>query len=94
MFKPRPFREWEEDLDDDETYKHLPKTAKELHECMLKKIGYAFCYFNYLNKGWDEVQQNRVMKLIEEHCNDWYQDDVKVMRERVYMFDDEIENMC
>lgn len=93
-FKCRPFHDIEVDLDADETYDHLPKTVKELHDRMLKKIGYAYCYFNFLNTWWPKDQQDRVMKLIEEHCNDWYQNDIKILRERVFMFEDEIENMC
>lgn len=92
-FKTRPFGD-EVDLDSDETYSHLPTTVTELHDRMLENIGYSYCYFNFLNKNWSITQQNRVNKLINEYCNDWYQTDPKVLRERVFMFEDETENMC
>lgn len=37
----------EVDLDNPETYKHLPNNAKELDGMMLKEIGYVICYMDY-----------------------------------------------
>jgi hypothetical protein len=42
----------------------------------------------------DGGQKKRVLELIDEYCKDWYQEDVKIIRERVFMFQNEIENMC
>jgi len=42
----RPFGP-EVDLDNPETYKHLPQTIEELNDRMLKNIGYATCYMDY-----------------------------------------------
>ena len=92
-FKSRPFGT-EFDLDADETYDYLPKSANELQNYMMKRIGYSYCYFKYLNNPWSETQQKRVEKLIKEFCDDWYNTDIKVLRERCFMFDNEIENMC
>jgi hypothetical protein len=35
------------DLDDPETYKHLPKTRKLLRNLMFREIGYALVYMDY-----------------------------------------------
>ena len=44
-FKQR--MEPEVDLDNPKTYKHLPKTDRELDDLMLQKIGYALVYMDY-----------------------------------------------
>lgn len=92
-FKTSPFGHIV-DLDSDETYDYLPKTVSELQNYMMKSIGYAYCYFKYLRNPWDKAQEERVEKLIKEFCDDWYNTDIKVLRERCFMFDDETENMC
>lgn len=37
----------EVDLDNPETYNHLPQTINELNDRMLKNIGYVTCYMDY-----------------------------------------------
>jgi hypothetical protein len=94
-FKSSPFGE-EVDLDDLNTYNHLRKL-------MFEEIGYSFCYMNYWHKdifdnkitsGKD--QRKRVLALVKEftkgensnkHNLDWY-------KRQVFLFQNEIENMC
>jgi len=91
----------EVDLDSPKTYKHLPKTTKELDALMFKEIGYALCYMDYFHKDWysgkrGDGQRKRVYKLIKAFTKDrknnytnkiWY-------KEQIFLFQDEIENMC
>lgn len=99
-FKCAPFGDYKVDLDDPKTYKHLPKTTKELDNLMFKQIGYALCYMNNFHpdvfKKNDGGQKKRVKKLIQAFCDNrssnyenlaWYQ-------EQVFLFQDETENMC
>jgi len=84
------------DLDIDETYAHLPKTADELDDLMFTEIGKALCYIMYFHPDWDNKQKIRINKLIEhftENRRNHY-DDVKWLREQVYIFRDETNNMC
>jgi len=92
------------DLDDPHTYDHLPNDAKVLDDKMFTEIGYALCYMNNFHpnvfKGKrDGSQRKRVMKLIENFCNERKNhydgiDGVLWVKEQVYIFQDETENMC
>ncbi len=88
------------DLDDPETYKHLPNTEKELRTLMLSEIGYYYCYVKFWHKDIfdrdDCGQKKRVKKLIKNFTKNeranyanllWY-------KEQIFIFQDEIENMC
>jgi hypothetical protein len=93
-------------LDDPRLYDYLPYSVSLLDDLMFKEIGYALCYMNnfhpdiFKNHRMDGGQRKRVMKLIENFCNErkdhllnssasilWYQ-------EQVFLFQDETENMC
>jgi len=84
------------DLDNDKTYNHLPKTAKELDKLMFAEIGMALVYTKYFYPDWDKKQCYRIHKLIEgfakERKNNY--GNVKWLREQVFIFQDETENMC
>ncbi len=90
------------DLDDPSTYKYLPNTIEELRSKMYSEIGYFYCYVNYYNKeifssDYPSVksQLKRVDKLIEEYTkNNRVGKDVKWHQEMLFLFQDEIENMC
>ena len=89
------------DLDDPKTYKHLPKTMVELDALMFKEIGYANCYMNYIHKntykaGKDGGQKKRVKKLIKNFIENRQENFKNVMwfKEQVFLFIEEIENMC
>lgn len=86
-------------LDNPETYSHLPNTDRELDDLMFKHIGYAYCYMNFFNTDldWEGCgQKQRVHKLIQEYCtNRQYKwGDHMWFKEQVFLFEDEIENMC
>jgi primase-polymerase (primpol)-like protein len=51
----------EVDLDDENTYSHLPNTIKELDNLMFKEIGYAHCYMYYFHPSVfrDRIQQHQ-----------------------------------
>lgn len=93
----------EVDLDDPETYKHLPNNIVELEDRMFKNIGYYYCYVNYFHKdikvlGWFVNQEERIDKLIfnftENRRNHNYDDNLLWYQEQLFRFEDEIENMC
>ena len=87
------------DLDNPETYNHLPDTLEELESYMFKEIGIAYCYMNYFHPEWyneDSIQRIRVTKLVKIFTRfrsknftnkQWY-------KEQIFMFEDETENMC
>ena len=96
----RSFGSVEVDLDDPKTYEHLPQTIKELRTLMLSEIGYSYCYMNHWHKdvfgAKDDGQKERVEKLVKNFTDNerenrgnvlWYQ-------EQIFIFQDEIENMC
>lgn len=104
IFKCRPFGE-EVDLDNPETYEGLPKTVKELREMMLAKIGFAYCYTEFWHKDlfdkMDKVQRNRIKLLVKNFTENEKQywgkngeDAVLWYQEQIFLFEDEIENMC
>lgn len=108
-FKTRPFGDIV-DLDDDSTYLYLSnKTARELEVIMLSEIGYALCYMNIshsdlyphsksdndlYDSGYN--QRKRIEKLIDFYWKNRinHYDDIKWIREQIFIFQDEIENMC
>jgi len=89
------------DLDNPQTYDYLPNNPKELDDKMFSEIGYVLCYMNNFHPDWfrcrrDGGQRKRVMKLIENFCNERknHYSDVLWLQEQVYLFQDETENMC
>lgn len=100
-FKCGPFNDFEVDLDDPETYNQLPKDLKELRKLMLSEIGYTYCYMNFWHSDIfdgkrDGGQRERVNQLVKDFTENerhnyknvlWYQ-------EQIFLFQDEIENMC
>lgn len=95
------FDRLEVDLDDPKTYDGLPQNVDDLRNLMFREIGYSYCYMKYFRKGCfgegkDGGQTERVELLIKNFSENekknrnnvlWYQ-------EQVYLFQDEIENMC
>lgn len=120
----------EVDLDDPNTYKHLPDNYQELDKLMLREIGYALVYMDYFpdrKGGWPKeknpemltrigdvypnvknpdamvdmnnaghFQRLRIEALITNFAENrrnnitnvaWY-------KEQVFLFQDEIENLC
>jgi hypothetical protein len=103
IFKCRPFGDFDVDLDDPKTYEYLPDTTKELRQIMLSEIGYSHCYLNYWHKddGFGNRKTNgnqirRIESLIKnftENERDNY-NNVMWYKEQIFLFQDEIENMC
>ena len=55
------------DLDDETTYVHLPSTYEELWTRMMKEIGYALSYMDYIHREsfpMDSPQRIRVTELV------------------------------
>lgn len=96
-FTCRPFSD-EVDLDDPKTYDHLPKTTKELRQLMLSEIGYAYCYMNFWHKEVFEMcnQKGKVDELIKIFTDNEKKnyDNILWYQEQIFLFQDEIENMC
>ena len=86
------------DLDDIKTYEHLPNTIHELQRQLFVHIGYSYWYMNFLHKDVfkKQKQKKRVNLLIQQFTDNreinrtnllWFQ-------EMLFLFEDEIENMC
>ena len=92
----------EVDLDNNETYNHLPDDYDKLERIMFEKIGYAVCFMNFFHPDWygercpSFGQRLSVMSLMSDFCGNREKKygDIKWIRERVFLFQDEIENMC
>ena len=98
------------DLDDDAVYRHLPAAADELRDRMLRQVGFALSYMDFIHRDafpLDNPQRVRVTKLVAKFWREGYKDrdrdlvdaalkvtDPKWLREQVFVFEDEIENMC
>ncbi len=100
MHTVRGIYEGEEfDLDDPTTYDYLPKDLEGLSRSMWYEIGFALWYMDYHMPDFytkDYPQRIRVESLIRkftdgrlENCQNvlWWQ-------EQIFLFQDEIENMC
>lgn len=108
IFKTSPFGD-EVDLDDSQTYDCLPNDLRMLDDLMFKEIGYALCYMDYFHseiysKEKSEnslinscyLQRQRVNKLIKDFTDERknHYTDVLWYQEQIFLFQDEIENMC
>jgi hypothetical protein len=97
------------DLDDPNTYKYLPTTARELDDLMFKEIGMAIVYMDYFHPDmWSTVphenplrnsgyeQRKRIMEMVEYFANNRKSNynNVLWLQERVFLFQSETENMC
>lgn len=96
------------DLDNPDTYEHLPNTIKELDDLMFTRIGYALVYMDYFhldifphayfsgedNHGYE--QRLRVKNLIEKFAkhrrSNWQ--NLRWFQKQVFLFEWETENMC
>lgn len=94
------FENFEVDLDDPKTYEHLPQNIKELQQKMYSEIGYAYCYMNFWHKNifgkCDGGQKKRIELLIKKFTDNkkHNHDNVLWYQEQLFLFQDEIENMC
>ena len=90
------------DLDDASLYLHLPNKYSELRDMMFSKIGYVYCYMNYWHNdifGQDDRdggQKKRVEKLIKNFTDneDKNYNNPLWLKEQIFIFDCETENMC
>ena len=87
------------DLDDESTYEHLIGTFGELKNLMYAKIGYYYCYVEFYYKDifkTENKQKNRVKKLIKNFTENIHENNNNILwiKEQIFIFDDEIENMC
>lgn len=97
------------DLDNPDTYTHLPDNLKELDDMMFKEIGQALVYMDYFrreifpksisytkpdNSGFS--QRKRVNDLIKKFAEDRHNNYQNKMwyKEQIFLFQDETENMC
>lgn len=104
------------DLDNPETYAHLPKTIKELRNRMFEKIGYSYLYMNVWHRecfftsrktplfyAISTIEQRKRIKEFvfnfakkekEFRTTKTEEENVLWMQEQVFLFEDEIDNMC
>lgn len=93
-----PFGE-EVDLDNPDTFSYLPDDAPQLRDLLFKEYGWSQLYMNYLHSdvfGQDDIQRKRIHDFMknysENHLKNY--DNVLWLKEQVFLFQDEIENMC
>lgn len=89
----------EVDLDNPETYSYLPDNANQLRDILFKNFGWSQLYMNYLHPDvFDEndIQRIRInefmKKYSENHLKNY--ENLIWLKEQVFLFQDEIENMC
>lgn len=100
----RPFRDAlgrDYDLDDPATYADLPQTIEAVKDRLFKEIGYAMVYMerdDWCSGPVAASQRYRVMADICRIAFGWdyprYRDSLQWWQERLFLFLDEIENMC
>src|SRR5687767_3048817 len=92
----------EVDLDDPETYKRLPQTVPGVLEKLYKEVGYARLYVlgvhDFTSSECGRAQLERIAKLESEIAGFFggrlYQQSLIFWQEKLFVFEDEIENMC
>ena len=89
----------EVDLDNPETYDYLPHDANQLRDILLKDFGWSQIYMNYFHKevfDKNDIQRKRIDDFMknysENHIKNY--DNILWLKEQVFLFKDEIENMC
>ena len=94
------------DLDDPSIYEYLPNTIDELFDRMCKNIGYVLSYMDFIHRDiypMDARQRVRVNELVAKFWREEKEYDAKDqrkrmdllwMKEQVFIFEDETENMC
>jgi hypothetical protein len=89
----------EVDLDNKDTYSYLPDDANQLRDILFKDFGWSQLYMNYLHfdifdkKDIQRIRIDKFMKSYSENHLKNY-DNVFWLKEQVFLFQDEIENMC
>lgn len=88
-------------LDDPKTYSYLPNNCNDLDKLMFQYIGFALVYMDWLNwndysTGYGWKQRIRVKELITYFADNrkHHYGDLMWLKEQVFLFEDEIENMC
>lgn len=91
---------FEVDLDDESIYSHLSDNPEVLRNLMFQEIGYVYCYMDFwysdvFDKR-DGGQRERVIKLIKNFTDNEknYRGDRFWLKEQIFIFRCEIENMC
>lgn len=99
IFKTSPFGD-ECDLDDPKLYSYLPDDFYELRNILFKEIGYSYWYMNYLHNysgylGF-ESQKERIHIMIKDFTDNYNENINNIMwiKEKIFLFQNEIENMC
>ena len=89
----------EVDLDNPETFDYLPDDANQLRDILFKEFGWSHLYMNFLHPDVftkDDSQRERIEKFMknyaEYHMKNY--DNVIWLKEQVFLFQDEVENMC
>lgn len=89
----------EVDLDNPETFSYLPDDTNQLRDLLFKHFGWSQLYMNYFHsdvfsKG--DKQRKRIDDFMknysENHIKNY--DNILWLKEQVFLFQDEIENMC
>lgn len=89
----------EVDLDNPDTYKHLPDDLKKLDDMMFNVIGQALVYMDYFHPEYypkNDKQRKRIIQLIKKFADDRHNNYQNKMwyKEQIFLFQDETENMC
>lgn len=90
----------EVDLDDESLYSHLPDNLEVLRSLMFQEIGYVYCYMDFWHNDIfgknDGGQRERVIKIIKNFTDNEnnHRGDRQWLKEKIFIFQCEIENMC
>ena len=91
------------DLNNPTTYKNCTYRnwdVKKLRQAIYEKVGYAKLYVEFFHPDWDKTQVEHINQLLfwfsKEHRK-YYQDTPEArfwLRKWLFIFNNEIENMC
>ena len=98
LFTCSPFGD-EVDLDNPVTFSYLPDDTHQLRTILFKEFGFAILYMNYFHPDIfceQNTQRIRIDKFMENYSQNHLEkyNDVLWLKEQVFIFQDEIENMC
>lgn len=85
------------DLDDPNTYKDYPQDVTEVINELYKKIGYSQVYmirYDFVSSKYGREQMYRIQNFLHTLAIDWKGKDLLWWQKQLFLFRDEVENMC
>jgi len=87
------------DLDDESIYQGMPTTERECYNEFMKQVGEAYWYVTFVYPNHDPKQVKRINDLIQKYTDERHlertkEEQYKWIRETLWIFIEETENMC